>query len=87
MLHLTFTQEEIEELHYQRYHHPHLRVQMKMEALLLKANGLPHHQIARLALASVKTPCGPTSSNTRLAALRRSKSCSFITRPATGGLS
>ena len=46
MLHLTFTQEDIEELHYQRYHHPHPRVQMKMEALLLKAKGLPHHQIA-----------------------------------------
>jgi transposase len=46
MLHLTFTAEEIEELHYQRYHHPHPRVQMKMEALLLKAKGLPHHQIA-----------------------------------------
>jgi transposase len=46
MLHLTFTQEEIEELHYQRYHHLHPRVQMKMEALLLKAKGLPHHQIA-----------------------------------------
>jgi transposase len=45
MLHLTFTPEEIEELHYQRYHHPHPRVQMKMEALLLKAKGLPHHQI------------------------------------------
>jgi transposase len=46
MLHLSFTQENIEELHYQRYHHPHPRVQMKMEALLLKAKGLPHHQIA-----------------------------------------
>ncbi len=45
MLHLTFTPEEIEELHHQRYHHPHPRVQMKMEALLLKAKGLPHHQI------------------------------------------
>ena len=46
MLRLTFTEEEIKELHYQRYHHPHPRVQMKMEALLLKAKGLPHHQIA-----------------------------------------
>lgn len=45
-LHLTFTQEEIEELHSQRYHHPHPRGQMKMEALLLKAKGLPHQQIA-----------------------------------------
>ena len=47
MLHLSFTEEEIQELDYQRYHHPHPRVQRKMEALLLKARGLPHHQIAR----------------------------------------
>jgi transposase len=46
MLRLTFTEEDIKELHEQRYHHPHPRVQMKMEALLLKAKGLPHHQIA-----------------------------------------
>jgi transposase len=46
MLHLTFTEEDIKELDYQRYHHPHPRVQRKVEALLLKARGLPHHQIA-----------------------------------------
>jgi transposase len=46
MLHLTFSQEDIKELDYQRYHHPHPRVQRKMEALLLKVKGLPHHQIA-----------------------------------------
>lgn len=46
MLRLTFSKEDIKELHYQRYHHPHPRVQLKMEALLLKAKGLPHHQIA-----------------------------------------
>src|SRR5436305_6247654 len=46
MLRLTFTEEEIKELDYQRYHHPHPRVQRKMEALLLKAKGLPHHQRA-----------------------------------------
>src|SRR5207302_8203398 len=46
MLHLTFSEEDIKELDYQRYHHPHPRVQRKMEALLLKAKGLPHHQIA-----------------------------------------
>lgn len=46
MLKLTFTEEAIKELDYQRYHHPHPRVQRKMEALLLKARGLPHHQIA-----------------------------------------
>jgi transposase len=46
MLQLKFTEEEIKELDYQRYHYPHPRVQRKMEALLLKAKGLPHHQIA-----------------------------------------
>jgi transposase len=46
MLQLKFSEEEIKELDYQRYHHPHPRVQRKMEALLLKAKGLAHHQIA-----------------------------------------
>ena len=46
MLRLTFTEDEVKDLHYQRYHHPHPRVQMKMEAVLLKAKGVPHHQIA-----------------------------------------
>ncbi len=46
MLRLMVTEKEIEELHDQRYHHPHPRVQMKLEAMLLKAKGLPHHQIA-----------------------------------------
>src|SRR5436305_14021869 len=46
MLRLTFSEEDIKELDYQRYHHPHPRVQRKMEALLLKAKGLPQHQIA-----------------------------------------
>ena len=45
MLGLTFSEADIKELEYQRYHHPHPRVQRKMEALLLKAKGLPHHQI------------------------------------------
>jgi transposase len=46
MLRLTFSEQDLKELDYQRYHHPHPRVQRKMEALLLKAKGLPHHQIA-----------------------------------------
>ena len=46
MLRLTLSEEDIKELDYQRYHHPHPRVQRKMEALLLNAKGLPHHQIA-----------------------------------------
>ena len=46
MIQITFTEEAIAQLHYERYHHPHPRVQQRMEALLLKAKGLPHHIIA-----------------------------------------
>lgn len=48
MLQLNFSEAELKEIEYQRYHHPHPRVQRKMEALFLKAKGLPHHQIADL---------------------------------------
>jgi transposase len=46
MIRLSFTEEEIKELDDQRYHHPHPRVQKKMEVLLLKAKGLSNEQIA-----------------------------------------
>ena len=46
MIKLDFTEEEIKERDYQRYHHPHPRVQKKMEVLLLKARGLSNEQIA-----------------------------------------
>ena len=45
---LNFNEADLKELEYQRYHHPHPRVQRKMEALYLKAKGLPHHQISEL---------------------------------------
>lgn len=34
-----FTDEDIERLAYERYHHPHPRVQKKMEGVMLKAKG------------------------------------------------
>ena len=55
MIELTFTEETIAALQYERYHHPHPRVQMKMEALLLKATGLPHQQIAACVGVSAPT--------------------------------
>jgi transposase len=61
MLQLAFTEEEIQELDYERYHYPHPRVQRKMEAVLLKAKGLPHHQIAH---------CVGVCENTMLSYLR-----------------
>lgn len=46
MIQIAFTTEAIAQLHYERYHHPHPRVQQRMEALLLKAKALPHATIA-----------------------------------------
>ena len=44
----VFTEEIIEQLRYERYHHPHPLVQRKMEALLLKSEGLSHKQIGQI---------------------------------------
>ncbi|MFN9858469.1 MAG: helix-turn-helix domain-containing protein, partial [Pseudanabaena sp.] len=48
MLRLTCTKEEIDALHYERFHHPHPRVQRKMEALYLKSQKYPHKEITQL---------------------------------------
>ena len=48
MLHIEFTETQINELRNERYHHPHPRVQRKMEALFLKSQGLAHGQIGKL---------------------------------------
>ena len=57
MLQLSISETELKEIEYQRYHHPHPRVQRKMEALFLKAKGLPHHQIAELVGVCDNTLC------------------------------
>lgn len=41
--------EEIEDLRHQRFFHPSPRVQRKMDVLMFKAFGLPHHQIAAIS--------------------------------------
>jgi predicted transcriptional regulator len=48
MIQLTFTDEEIEKLHYERFHPPHPRVQRKMEALYLKSQKYRHKEITKL---------------------------------------
>jgi transposase len=48
MLKLSFSDHDIDRLHYERFHHPHPRVQLKMEALYLKSQGLAHKQIGEL---------------------------------------
>lgn len=61
MIGIEFTQEEIEQLNYERYHHPHRRVQRKMSVVYLKSQGLKHKEIERL-----ENICG----NTQLEYLR-----------------
>ena len=49
MRRFTFTPEVLDALRHERYHHPHPRVQQRMEVLWLKSQGLVHEEIARLA--------------------------------------
>jgi transposase len=48
MIKIEFTPEEIAEIRYERFNHPHPRVQLKMDALLLKSQGLKHKQICEI---------------------------------------
>ncbi len=48
MIRIEFSPEEIGALEYERYNHPHPKVQKKMEALYLKSQGLTHKEICRL---------------------------------------
>ena len=45
----AFSPEVLAEIRHDRYHHPHPRVQRKMEVLWLKSRGLTHADIAALA--------------------------------------
>ena len=55
MIKVSFTQEQIDELHFERFNHPNPRVRLKMEALFLKSNGLAHHQIQEICQLSSVT--------------------------------
>jgi transposase len=55
MIHIDFTPEDIAALHHERFHHPHPRVQEKMEAVYLKSQGLLHKEICRLTRISENT--------------------------------
>src|SRR3954453_15219574 len=55
MIRTDFTPEDIAALHHERFHHPHPRVQEKMEAVYLKSQGLLHKDICRLSRISGNT--------------------------------
>ena len=51
----SFSKEVLAEIRHDRYHHPHPRVQRKMEVLWLKSLGLTHADIAELADVSPRS--------------------------------
>lgn len=55
MLRIEFSSKDLEALEYERFHHPHPRVQQKMWALCAKARGLPHGTICELVGISENT--------------------------------
>ena len=55
MREFTFSEEIVAEIRHERYHHPHPRVQRKMEVLWLKSRGLTHTDIAQFADVSPRS--------------------------------
>lgn len=55
MREFRFSAEVLAEIRHDRYHHPHPRVQRKMEVLWLKSRGLTHADIAALAGVSPRS--------------------------------
>src|SRR5262245_28610338 len=55
MRRFTFSPEVVAEIRHDRYHHPHPRVQRKMEVLWLKSRGLTHADIAAFADVSPRS--------------------------------
>jgi transposase len=49
MLYINFTDDEIQTLHFERYHYPDPKIQKKFEVLWLKSQNLSHETIARLS--------------------------------------
>jgi transposase len=51
----VFSEQDRDAIHHDRFHHPHPRVQLKMEVLGLKSQGISHTQIARLTRLGRRT--------------------------------
>jgi hypothetical protein len=56
MIPTDFTPEDIDALRHERFHHPHPRVQEKMEAVYPKSQGLLHKDVCRLSRISERLP-------------------------------
>ena len=49
MITVEFSEQDLNAIAYERFHHPVLRVQCRMEVLWLKSQGISHQRIAKLA--------------------------------------
>lgn len=47
MINITFSDQDVNDLHFNRFEYPHPRIQLRFEALYLKAMGLSHAEICR----------------------------------------
>ncbi len=55
MIQIEFSEKDKQALHYERFYHPHPRVQKKMEVLWLKSQEIPHNQISQLVAIAPNT--------------------------------
>lgn len=55
MINIEFSAKAMQVLEHERYHHPHPRVQRKIEALWLKSQNVPHKDISSLTGISATT--------------------------------
>ncbi len=54
MINIDFTEEELQALNYERFHHPDPHVQRKMGAIWLKSQKLSHKGTCRLTVLSLR---------------------------------
>ena len=55
MLKIEYTEQDIEQLHHERFHHPHPQVQQRMEVVYLDALASSRQEIEKIARVSPKT--------------------------------
>ena len=58
MIKIEFTEEDIIQLRLNKNNHPHSRVRLKMEALVLKSSGIEHSKISKILGISPNTLTG-----------------------------
>ena len=81
MLKLECSTEAVEALRYWRFHHPHPLVQLKMEVVLLRSQGVPNEQIQHLCGISKATLYRYLHAYQE-GGVNASRSCTFTARKA-----